>query len=268
MPLRSVVAVPAGEPLEAALASPADAVLLTVADAGHDVRGLRQGALYALPRVREAGKRALVRVNHPRTRMLRDDLDAIAGPGLDGVLLAQAGEPQDVRDLAVLLREFEYTRGIEPGSVAAFPVIASARGLLRAPEIARAAPRVAGLVFDAAAYAADIGARPEERGERLAYARGAVVAAARAAGRQAFAAVNPLELLNMAQYGFSGAVLPGPLGAGMANAAFSPKAHELERAREQLAAYEAARAEGAWVARYGNGIVDADGARRARQLLE
>ncbi|MCC7366060.1 MAG: hypothetical protein IT303_16970 [Dehalococcoidia bacterium] len=268
MRLRSIVAVPAGDLVDAALASPADAVALTLTDAGHAVSDLREAARHAFPRIREAGKRALLFVNHPRTRLLRDDLDALVTPDLAAVLLPHANDPQDVRDLAVLLREFEYTRGIEPGTVLAFPVVDSARGVLRAPELASAVPRAGGLVFDSRSYAADVGARDEERGDRLAYARGAVVAASRAYDGQPLVAAGPTELLSLAQYGFAGAILPGPAGAGAANASFRPASAAVEAARQKLDAYNAARAEGAWVARYGTGVVDAHVARKARALLD
>lgn len=266
MRLRSIVRVPAGGDVEAALASPADAVALTLADARHDVEALRRAATEALPRIREAGKRGLLFVNHPRTQLLRGDLEATVSEALDGVILVHSVEPQDVRDLAVLLRELEYGRGMEPGTVAAFPVIDTARGLLRAPQLAEAAPRVGGLLFDTARYAADVGARSEERGERLAYARGAVVAAARAHEGQPLVIGGELELTNLAQYGFAGAVIDDARAAATANSVFAPTDERAARARAEAEAYDAARTAGAWVARVDGYVVDAHTARKARRL--
>jgi citrate lyase subunit beta/citryl-CoA lyase len=266
--LRSIVAIAPGEGLDDALNSPADALLLTLSDAGKSVSVLRDAACEALPRIAGAGKRALLSVNHPRTRLLRDDLDALVSPALAGVLLPHAVEPQDLRDLAVLLREFEYNRGIEPGEIAAFAIIDTARGLLRAADIAGATTRAGGLVFDANAYADDIGARHEESGPRLAYARGAVVAAARAHDALPLVDAGPLELLQHAEYGFAGAILRTASAAGAANTAFNPGEARLARARDEAAAYAAARAEGAWVARAGTTVVDAHRDRKARQLLD
>ena len=269
MRLRSIVRIAAsGAGLDDALSSPADAILLTVADATRPAQELRAEAHAAIGRISEAGKVALVAVNHPRTRMLRDDIEGLLQPGLSGVLLMHAVEPQDVRDLAALLREFEIAREVEPGTVAAFPVIDTARGLLRAPEIAAAAPRVGGLVFASSAYARDIGAREEESGPRLAYARGAVVAAARAVDGLPLAEAGPLQLRDMAQYGFAGAIVSDAAAAALANPAFTPPAHVLERAAAATSAYNAARAEGAWVARIGSEVVDASTARRARHLTD
>jgi citrate lyase subunit beta/citryl-CoA lyase len=269
MRLRSIVRIPTSSAgLEEALASPADAVLLTVADAARPANELRTEARDAVSRVAGGGKAALVVVNHPRTRMLREDIEATLQPGLAGVLLTHAVEPQDVRDLAALLREFEIASGVEPGTVAVFPVIDTARGLIRASEIAAAAPRVGGLVFASAAYARDIAAREEESGPRLAYARGAVVAAARAVDGLPLIEAGPLQLREMAQYGFAGAIVPDAAAATLANPAFTPPAHVLERASAAISAYDAARVEGAWVGRIREEVVDASTARRARQARE
>lgn len=269
MPLRSVLRIDdIDAELPEALESAADAILLPLIDETRAVGSLRLAARAAIARIADAGKRAYVLVNHPRTRLLRDDLDAVVMPQLAGVFLPHCTEPQDVRDTAVLLREFEFTRDIEPGTVALFPVIDTARGLLRAAEAADAVPRVAGLVFSAEQYARDVGGRAEEAGPRLAYARGAVVAAARAKDGLPLVAGNRLEFRNMAQYGFAGAVVTDTRGVALVNAAFQPSEAEIERARRYIEAYEAARAEGAWVARLGGEVIDAHRARRARQLIE
>ena len=268
MRLRSTIFLPPdGAGLDAALESPADAIALGLADSSLEVAALRAAAREALERIKAAGKKALVAVNHPRTRLLHDDLDAIVTADLAGVLLHHTVEPQDVRDLAVGLREFEHKRGIEPGTVLVYPVIDTARGLIRAVEIVQAAPRVGGLVFGAQHYARDVGARHEEKGPRLAYARGAVVAAARAFDRLPLITSEGLELQHLAQHGFAGAILPSANHAVTANAAFAPIAAAVERAHAHIEAYESARAEGSWVARHGSEMVDISHVRKARQAI-
>ncbi|MCZ7576943.1 MAG: aldolase/citrate lyase family protein [Dehalococcoidia bacterium] len=141
MRLRSIVSIGvSGAGLDDALGSQADAVLMTLADASRPISDLRQEVTAGLGRTAPHEKAALVVVNHPRTRLLREDLAAILSPLVKGVLLPNAVEAQDVRDIAVLLREFELQRGIEPGDTAVFPIIDTARGLMKAAEIASAAP--------------------------------------------------------------------------------------------------------------------------------
>lgn len=269
MRLRSIVDIGSGglDRAQDALGSPADAILLSLADARVPIAEARREVTGVLAAAGQAEKAALVVVNHPKTRMLRDDLDAVLSPLVRGVLFPHAVEPQDVRDMAVALREFELRRGIEPGETLVFPVIDTARGLLHAEAIAMAAPRVGGLVLHADRLARDLGARAEQRGERLAYARGKVVTVCRALGQSPLATSDGLELTYLAQCGFAGAVLPDVRFVVTANAAFAPGKLAKDRANAAVEAYEAARAEGAWVARFGDEVVDAEAARKLRHLI-
>jgi len=269
MRVRSIVSITAGGAgLTDALNSKPDAVLLTLADDSRPIAELRESARAALSQAGEAGVTAFVTVNHPRTKLLRDDIDAVLSSLVNGIVLPHSVEPQDVRDVAVLLREFELHRGIEPGETQVFPVMDTARGLLRAAEIASAAPRVGGLVFHSRNYAHDVFARDEQRGDRLAYARGQVVAVSRAFGQQPLIVADGLELQYLSQYGFAGAILPDGRMVPSANALFSANEAEQRRAKEALERYDAARSEGAWVARYGERVIDGSTARAARRALE
>lgn len=267
--LRSVLLIPAdGAGLDPALASSADALCFTVADGRFALEELRSRAKDGIAAAVAAGKQAFVKVNHPRTRFLRDDLEAVVSAGLTGVLLTQTVEPQDVRDAGVGLREFEVDRGIEAGTIAIYPVIGSARGLVRAVEIAAATPRAGGLVFDGREYAEDVGGREEESGPRFAHARGAVVAASRAVQGTPLVYANGIDLNPLAQAGFSGAIIAIPTLSGAANAAFAPTAAAFTRALAAREAYAAARAAGAWVARVGESVIDAETNRAAAHLLD
>jgi citrate lyase subunit beta/citryl-CoA lyase len=265
--LRSVLIAGAAD-LERAAAAGADGLLLDLADEHRDLGSSRQGLRIALRAHGATSPALLVRVNHPRTRLLRDDLEAVVAPGLAAVVVPHVTEPQDVRDVAVLLREFELAGGLEPGAVAVLPTIDTARGMLRAHEIASCTSRAAGLVFDSHRYAHDAGARHEEWGPRLSYARGAIVAAARSAGGRPFVIGEGTECRQLAHYGFAGIFLATPASVGLANAAFQPNAAARLRAERIVAAYDAARAEGAWVARLDGWVVDGHAAARARQLLD
>lgn len=268
MRLRSIVAIATGQaPSETVLESAADAVLVTVADATTDITDARTGAVNAVGAITSAGKTALVRVNHPRTQLLRDDLDALVRPGLAGVLLSHTTNPQDVRDAVVLLREIELRHDIEPGEIALYPVIDTARGLLRCADIIEAAPRVGGVLFDSEAYARDVGGRAEENGARFAYARGKIVAEARAFDKLPLICSSGLEMRFLAQHGFAGVVVEDPRVAPIANRVFTPGQTAHKRAERHRDAYAAARSEGAWVARIGAEVADSHSARKAAQTL-
>lgn len=266
--LRSIVRIgDAGEGLSEALGSEADAILLTTATDARPAASLRNTAREAIHVAHEAGKLAFVVVNHPRTQLLRDDLDMLTAPELAGVFVNHTSEPQDLRDTAVLLREFELARDIEPGAVAVYALVDSARALVRAGDLMQATGRVAGLLFDSDRYARDVGARAEESGPRLAYARGAAVASARASDGLPLVTGNVLESRELAQYGFAGMVIQDVAGLAQVNQAFTPGEAARARAKRHIERYEAARAEGLWVARDGAEVVDASAVRKARQVL-
>ncbi len=269
MRLRSIFALsPAGSNLDEALGSVSDGLLATVAHASVPVEEARHAALAAVTAAVAAGKFAFVTVNHPRTQFLRGDLEALVSPELRGVVINHCVEPQDVRDTAVLLREFELARDIEPGTIAIIPAIGTARGLVRCIEIVNAAPRVAALLFDSPAYTRDIGARIEERGTRLSYARGAIVAAARAFDCLPLVTADAFELRDLGHYGFSGAIVSDARAAVSAATAFATLELERRRAQSLIDAYDATKAERAWVARVDDEVADASAVRRARQLLD
>ncbi|MEJ5222392.1 MAG: hypothetical protein WHT63_10355, partial [Tepidiforma sp.] len=87
--LRSIVAIGSGglDAAQEALGSAADALLLSVADARVPLDEARRNAAAVLGAAGQAEKAALVTVNHPKTRLLRDDLDALLSPLVRGVLL-------------------------------------------------------------------------------------------------------------------------------------------------------------------------------------
>lgn len=269
MRLRSIVSIPAsGAGLSEALQSQADAVLLTLADDILPVADLRAAAIEATKQASKAGKLVLITVNHPRTKMLREDIEAVLAPEVKAILVPHAVEPQDVRDCAVLLREFELQRGIEPGDTEVFPIVDTARGLLRAGDVASAAPRVGGLVFHSRNYAHDIEARDEQKGDRLAYARGQVVAIARAIGGLPLIVADGLESQYLSQYGFAGVILRELRNIPTANAAFTPYDEVRTQSQQALERFEQARIEGNWVARHGDRVIDSAAAKRARRAVE
>ncbi len=255
------------ENLETVLEAGPDGAVIDLADTAVDPASGRAFASAAIPKLNERGLSTVVRINHARTGLLRDDLDAVVREELDAVILPHCTEPQDVRRLAVLLREFELPRDIEPGKVGVFPSIDTPRGLLRAVDLTAAAPRVAGLLFDSAGYALAAGARAEEWGPRLAFARGHCVAAARAAGGLPLIAADGGSSRRLAYYGFAGILLDDPSQARAARAAFTPSAADREGAAEVVASFEAARAAGAGAGRTGRTVVDSYAVRLARERL-
>lgn len=108
-------------------------------------------------------------------------LEVGSWPGVEAVAF-RAGEPQDVRDLDVMLRKAELERGLEVGGIAMIPWLSSAPAVHRAHEIAAASTRVSGLCLEIDAYRADLSLGRSESGVELAFARGLVAQTARVTG--------------------------------------------------------------------------------------
>ena len=224
------------------------------------------------------GPTRYVRINAVDTQWADEDLEAIVRPGLDGILLPKADTPDDLTRLAQWLDALETTAGLQRGSVRVIAAIESATGLLHAAAIARASPRIAGLMFGAEDFAKDLGlpiVRQAEAAE-LAYARSAMVVAAAAANVGAFDGVWPdlrdaeglrRDTLRARRLGFTGKSLIHPGQIDTINEIFSPTAEDVDYALRVVAAFEEAQARGEGAIAFGGQLIDLPIVERARQTL-
>jgi (S)-citramalyl-CoA lyase len=223
-----------------ALASGADVVVLDLedsvpAEAKDDARRL------ALPFFQgqwEGGLRGL-RINSPRSEHGLRDLLALLEQGArpDLLVVPKVESAEELRLLDTLL-----AGRMEAGLL---PVIESPRGLHAVEDIACAVPRVRGLVFGAADFAASLGTTLAW--EALHYARARLVVAAAHAGVLAldapcFLLEDPgalqLELERSRQLGFVGKMAIHPRQVPAINAGFLPPPAVVAQAREIIARSE------------------------------
>ena len=170
--LRSWMFVPGNRDrfIQKAKSSSADAILLDIEDGvlpaeKQDARRMIAAALQEPWN----GPRRYVRVNALSTPWLEPDLEAVIGPGIDGICLTKVARPQDVLETASLIEMLEKKTGLEAGAVRILAAVESARGLMNALAIADSHPRIVGLMFGAEDYALDIGlgARREKEAAEL-----------------------------------------------------------------------------------------------------
>lgn len=207
----------------------------------------------------------LVRINALDTDWGVEDARMAARLDCDGVLLPKVNGPADLDCLADLCPV-----------PALWAMMETPAAILNAPAIA-AHPRLAGLVLGTNDLLKDLGARFRPDRLALLQALQASVLAARAAGvavvdgvYNAFRDDDGLraECEQGRDLGMDGKSLIHPAQIAIANAAFAPSADEVDLARRQIAAFEAALAAGQGVAVLDGRIVENLHVATARRVLE
>ena len=205
----------------------------------------------------------LVRVNAVDTEWHDADVAATARSGIDGVVLPKATA--------------EAVTAV--GDAVELPLVAiveTPTGLREAFAIA-SHERVVALVLGAIDLGLALGLEPRADAQEILFARSSVVVDSAAAGLRGpvdrvWVDVRDLEGLARdcafgRSLGFRGKALVHPDQVAVTHEAFAPSAGELERAREIVAAYELAAADGRGVVALDGEMIDLPVVERARQLL-
>jgi len=254
--LRSALYVPAtnARALEKAQGLPCDAIIFDLEDAVSPTRKeeARDCLAHALRTLDYGARFRIVRVNGS------DDLGELADLPLDALLLPKV-QSADLPDASHPL----------------WVMMETAQSVLHAAAIA-AHPRVQGLVMGTNDLMREMHLR--ERPDRLGlqYALGACVVAAKAAGKPILDGVHAAlrdadglrtEAEQGRDMGFDGKTVIHPTQLGIVNAAFTPDMDEIDLARRQIAAHEAAEAGGNAVAVVDGRIVESLHVDMARRTL-
>jgi citrate lyase subunit beta / citryl-CoA lyase len=239
--------------LEKARTLPADVLVLDLEDAVAPEMKLQARAQVAAA-VRAGGyghREIVVRVNALGTSWGHDDMAAAAASGADAVLLPKV-ESADAVGAAVA------ALGSTP---AVWCMLETPRGILNAPGIAAASPRVTALVMGTSDLTKDLHARVTRDRLPLLTSLQVCVLAARSTGITALDGVH-LDLdddvgfaaacRQAADFGFDGKTLIHPKQIVTANEVFAPAAGEVDWARRVIAAHAEAIARG-------HGVVVLDG---------
>ncbi|HLY32513.1 MAG TPA: CoA ester lyase [Ktedonobacterales bacterium] len=242
-----------------AAATEADQVMFDLEDAValSQKEAARQTVIQALTTIERGNlppKLYTFRPNGLATRFFyRDLIDVIeaAGAHLDGIVIPKVNDPADVLFVDRLLTQIELNMGLAGGRIAIEALIESAEGVLHAEQIAKATPRMAGLIFGLMDFAGDIGAKElgDEQFFYYNYAKAKVIVAARAARIACIDGVT-LAVRDLAacerdaamasRMGFEGKWAIHPAQVPVINAAFTPTADEIAKAQRIITAYERA----------------------------
>jgi citrate lyase subunit beta/citryl-CoA lyase len=274
---RSLLFVPATSAgkIERAFGSEADGVIVDLEDSVAASR--KAAAREALGPIFESPRRnAYVRINAASTPHCLRDLDALPLAAIAGIVLPKAESACDIETVDWVLTQLELPRDVPAGSVSIFAIIETARGVREIDAIARATPRLRRLLFGAVDLSSDLGT-PVEEESVASQARFAIACASRAAGLEPpmdapQLAIDDDERLRTSArrakaQGFRGKLCIHPAQIAIVNAAFSPSAAEIERARRIVAAFEEAEKAGRAALVVDGEMVDYPVVERARQLI-
>jgi citrate lyase subunit beta/citryl-CoA lyase len=274
-PRRSALYMPGSNAraLEKARTLDADVLLLDLEDAVAPAakQEARRLVLAAVAAGGAGWRELVIRINGPATPWGAEDLAAAARSGADAVLLPKVESAEEVVAAAGVLR----SAGAPPG-LALWAMIETPRGVLAAPAIAAASPRLTCLVAGTSDLAKDLRVRQSTGRAELITALSLTVLAARAHGLACLDGVH-LDLADEAGFeaqcrqgrdlGFDGKTLIHPKTIAVANRAFSPDEAELASARAVVAAHAEAEARGQGVVVLDGRLVEALHVEAARRLL-
>lgn len=256
----------------------ADAVIFDLEDAvsPDEKDAARLLVSNALGGLRLGNSRAIVRINSMDTPLWEEDLCLVAKGAPMAILLPKADSADKIITLSKRLAQLEGEHGLKPDSILIIALLETALGIENAYSIATASKRMLALFLGAEDLTGDLGCRRTKQGNEIAYARGRVVMAAKAAGIMAidtpFTDVFDSEGAALDSrlargLGFNGKSAISPHHIAIINKEFSPTQAEVDYANAVLWAIEEGRRMGKGAVALNGKMIDAPVVSRAQQVL-
>ena len=223
------------------------------------------------------GRPVIPRLNSLDTGLLKDDLSAIAVPGVFGVSVGKVGDIGDIAEIIALMDSAERNAGLEIGSIKLLPWIETASGVINSFSILSASERVCGAAFGAEDFTNDMGIERREDSREIMHAKNHLAITAKAAMVPAldtpFFAFRDTEGLNedsifSRSIGYKGKFAIHPDQIQTINACFSPNEKEIEHARKIIEVFDEAAGKGRGSTSLDGVVVDVPVVKRARALLD
>jgi citrate lyase subunit beta/citryl-CoA lyase len=255
----------------------ADVVILDLEDAVAvtEKAAARASVIAALQRPRRS--LVYVRVNGVDSIWCQDDIRAVIGQRLDGIVLPKAESAAALQQVDRWITAAESAAGLPVSSLDLMPIVETARGVESALEIAGACARVRRLAFGGGDYTQDLDLVWTEDEHELAYARAKLSHASRLAGIEAPIDTVVLQVRDTERFvrsartgrsmGFQGKLCIHPDQIAACNTVFSPSPDEVAHAQRVLAAFELAAAQGLASIQVDGLFVDYPIANKARRVL-
>lgn len=231
-----------------------DAVILDLEDAVAVAEKPATRALVVETLKQNPGKRGYVRVNAWDTEFCFNDILAVTGPWLTGLVLPKVEEAAQVLAVDWILANIERDKGMDVGTIDLLPIIETGKGVANVRAIAATATRVRRLSFGAGDYTKDMSMRWTLAETEIDHARAEIALASRAEGLE-----PPIDsvwihikdtdgLVRSAEkvrdMGYQGKLCIHPDQIGPVNGVFTPTEEQIAFAQKVVAAFEEAEARG------------------------
>jgi citrate lyase subunit beta / citryl-CoA lyase len=219
-----------------------------------------------------------VRINALDTPYFLDDVLAMVEAGADGLVVPKTNSAESILFVERLVALAEQRAGRAAGSVVLLPLIEQPEAIGNAFAIARATPRIAGIAFGHGDFSLSMGLKAAPSTEGVVFhARCQVAMAAKAAGitpiDNVFLDIPNVEGLvgetrQGKQLGYEGKACIHPSQVEPVNTVYTPTPEEVTSARELVAAFEQAVAEGKGAVAFRGRMIDGPIADIERIVLE
>ena len=223
-----------------------------------------------------AGAEIIIRVNPLDSGYTQSDIRAMVPLRPALLMPTKVSGAEDIRAVSAMMAQAERDHGMPEGGIGLLPLIETAIGVEEAYQIASSDPRVKAIFLGAEDLSSDLQAVRSKENTEIAYARGRMVMAARAAGVDVydtpFTDVNDEEglLLDAAHarsLGFTGKAVISPRHVEAVNAAFTPTDKEIIYAREVMDVIEEGKRLGKGAVSLRGKMIDKPIVDRAERIL-
>ena len=285
-PYRSILFVPGNRPdwIDKAPRFAPDALIIDLEDAvpiaeKQAARGIvRDG----IARSHERGMPVVVRVNGLATGLTSADVEAVVRPGVVAVAVPKLEFPRELLKVDAWIELCERRAGLPVGGIEIMALPETARGILKAYDLATACERVGSVIGGLGSRSGDVaqavGYKWTRAGLETLYMASHVLMANRAAGFAYPIATGSLEvdalelvrtqLQRTREIGYRGALLIHPAAVPIANEVFAPTESEIDWNKGVLRAMAAAEREGRAATTYDGMMIDYAHVRNALDLLQ
>jgi len=279
-PYRSFLFAPGNHPrkVEKVFDVGSDAVILDLEDAVANIEKVATRAVVAEALQRPRRNLGYVRVNGFETEFCFGDLEAVVGPGLDGIVLPMVESAAQLLAVDWAVANLERKAGLAPGGIDLVPILETGKGIAALADIAGCGSRVRRMAFGAGDYTLDMNMEWTLDEVELDDARSRMVLASRAADLEppidtVWIHIKDLDGIRRSsqrakRMGFQGKMCIYPPQVAMVNEVYSPSAAEIDHAERVVAAFAEAEKAGSSSIQLDGYFIDYPIVYKAQRILE